>query len=190
MSWFPFPTLPRYLTYWWRKHTSLRYIVYFLLILCVISLIPIGFVWAGFAPKRVGAYIFVILWFCHLAVGAGAGYAAYRLWPERDNPFIAMTMIALHAPMLNALAAIALLFVVRGVKFTWKFSIMLFGFMFLWDVVTTPLVFFILRGPRRGTSETRRDASSGELPANYWMAQFDDLRNRIDNLAKRLTNGN
>lgn len=185
MKWFQFPTLPPRLTYWWGKHISLRYVIYFLLVLCLISLIPVGFIWAGFAPKRVGTYVFVILWFCHLVVGAGAGFAAYRLWPERDNPFVAMTMISLHAPMLNALAAIVLLFVARGVKFTWKFSAVLFGFMFLWDIVTTPLVFFILRGPR-GTTETRRDPSSGELPANYWMAQFDDLRSRIDSLAERL----
>jgi hypothetical protein len=48
--------------------------------------------------------------------------------------------------MLTGLAAAVLLFLARGVKFTWKFSLALFAFMLLWNATSLPLVLFALRG--------------------------------------------
>lgn len=99
--------------------------------------------------KTVAAYLFIAIWCYHLAIGVAAWAAAYRIWPERHNLFVKYTMIHLHAAMFDALGAIVALFLAQGVKFTWKFSIGIFGFMLLRDMVRLPLVLYILRGPRK-----------------------------------------
>lgn len=98
--------------------------------------------------SKVVVWIFVAIWFFQLAVGAGAGYASYRLWSERKNEFVKVVMIHLHTSMLTALAAIVLLFLSKGVVFTWKFSSGLFAFMLLWSLTPLPLILFVLRGPK------------------------------------------
>lgn len=90
----------------------------------------------------------IIVWFLQLAVGCGAGYAAYRLWPDRRNSFARNTMIHLHATMIIAAASVVLLFMARGVRFTWKFTYALFIFMALWNLVSLPLILFVIRGPK------------------------------------------
>lgn len=90
----------------------------------------------------------ILVWLLQLATGCGAGYAAYRLWPDRSNFFARNAMIHLHATMLITLAAVALLLVSRGVKFTRPFTYVLFGFMAAWNLVSLPLILFVIRGPR------------------------------------------
>lgn len=99
--------------------------------------------------KTFAACTFVAIWFYHLLTGAGAWAAAYRIWPDRDNQFVRYTMIHLHAAMFDAIGAIVCLFLAKEVKFTWKFSVAIFTFMLIRDLVRLPLILYILRGPRR-----------------------------------------
>lgn len=100
------------------------------------------------STKTIFIYLFVVIWLGHLITGAGAGFAAYRIWPERKLKFVLFTMIHLHAAMLDSISAIVLLFVSKGVVFTWRFSIVLFGFAFIRDIVRLPLIMYVLRGPK------------------------------------------
>lgn len=97
--------------------------------------------------KTVAAWIFVVIWFYHLIVGAGAGFAAWRLWPERSIRFIKFTMIHLHAAIIDSLMAIVLVFMAHNVKLTWKFSVAWFAFTAARDTVRLPLVLYVIRGP-------------------------------------------
>lgn len=90
----------------------------------------------------------VLVWLLQLATGCGAGYAAFRLWPDRSNSFARYAMIHMHATMLISLAAIVLLFVTKEVKFTRLFTYVLFIFMGLWNLTSLPLILFVIRGPK------------------------------------------
>lgn len=89
-----------------------------------------------------------MVWLLQLATGCGAGYAAYRMWPDRANPFVGRVMIQMHATMLLSLAAAVLLFASRGVTFTRSFTYILFGFMLSWNLASLPLILFVIRGPK------------------------------------------
>jgi len=121
--------------------------------------------------RRVIIWSAVVIWFLHVFLGAGAGFAAWRLWPDRDNPFIRRLIVSLHGLMLSALWAIVLLFLSRGVRFTWKFSIAFFGGTALIDGIWLPLVLYIIRGPQRG-DKAETASRSGELPPDYWRKEF------------------
>lgn len=90
----------------------------------------------------------VLVWLLQLATGCGAGYAAYRLWPARDDPFARKAMISMHATMLISLAAVVLLFMTKGVRLTRLFAHTLFIFMGFWNLVSLPLILFVIRGPK------------------------------------------
>lgn len=90
----------------------------------------------------------ILVWLLQLATGFGAGYAAFRLWPDRSNLFARYTMIHLHATMLITLAAVVLLLMTKGVRFTRPFTYALFGFMAVWNIVSLPLILFVIRGPK------------------------------------------
>jgi hypothetical protein len=124
----------------------------------------------GFSSRRVAIWAFVVVWFFHLAVGFGAGFAAWRMWPDRENPFIQRLIVTLHALMFSALWAIVLLFLSRGVRLTWKFSIALFGGVLIMDAIMLPLILYIIRGP--GREKTEIASRSGELPPDFWKQEF------------------
>lgn len=90
--------------------------------------------------------LFIGVWFFQLAVGAGAGFAAMKIWRARDDKFAFRLMLALHAPIINALMAIVLIFVARGVRLTWKFTITWFAGALLADLVVLPLVLLLIKG--------------------------------------------
>jgi hypothetical protein len=90
----------------------------------------------------------VIIWLLQLAVGCGAGYAAYRLWQDRANQFVRRAMYHLHATMIIALATVVLPFMSKDVRLTWRFTYTLFIFMGLWNLVSLPLILFVIRGPK------------------------------------------
>ena len=121
--------------------------------------------------KTFALWFFVVIWFYHLVVGAGAGFAAWRLWPERKIRFVKYTMIHLHAAILDSLSAIVLLFLAKGVHLTWKFSAALFAFTVMRDCVRLPLIFYVMRGPKatEGLTDAKR---SGEMAPEYWQNEF------------------
>lgn len=89
---------------------------------------------------------FIAVWFFQLAVGAGAGFAAMKIWRVRDDRFAFRLIFALHAPMINALMAIVLIFMTRGVRLTWKFTITWFAGALLADLAILPLVLLLIKG--------------------------------------------
>lgn len=102
-----------------------------------------------------GSDILIILaWLFQIVTGCGAGYAAFRLWRDRDNQFIRMTMISLHSIMLISLAVVVLLFVSKGVHFTPLFTYTLAIFMTLWNAAKLPLILYVIRGPRESKPPT------------------------------------
>jgi len=91
--------------------------------------------------------LFSILYFLHLVVATGGGYAVLRLWNDRrSGPFINKLTIYLSAIAVEGVETITLLFFAKDVKFTWPFTIVLFAFMILKDVIRFPLIFFIIKG--------------------------------------------
>ena len=92
--------------------------------------------------------LLLFVWVFQILVGGGAGYAAFRMWSDRDNPFVKVTLIYLHTIMLVALAVLILPFVSIGVRFTHLFTYVLAGFMIAWNVTALPLILYSIRGPR------------------------------------------
>lgn len=91
--------------------------------------------------------LFVIIWFIHLILGFGAGYAALRLWYGRHHPLIKWVGLYIIAFIIDVLSAIVLLFMAKGVILTWKFATVMFVSTFLGDVVRAPLILYLIRGP-------------------------------------------
>lgn len=99
--------------------------------------------------------LFIVAWFFFLAVGAGAWFAAIRIWPERKDRFAFRLMIALHAPMVYALMSIVLIFMARGVRLTWKFSITWFTGTLLADLAVLPLILLLIKGLKEKPEKVR-----------------------------------
>lgn len=110
--------------------------------------------------KPLAVWTFVVVWFTHLALGAGAGFAVLRLWEDRKNPFILRVAIYMHAAVVGALMAIVLVFMAKGIKLTWKFSITWFAGTLLMDALRVPLILYIVKGNRR----IKKVESGGGLP--------------------------
>jgi len=97
----------------------------------------------------------IVVWFFHLTVGGMAGVAAWlRVWTRRyddegkkDRLAYALTY-SLSALPLDSLMAIVLVFMARGVKFTWKFTIVLFAFTLVEDLIRLPLIVLLIK-PRK-----------------------------------------
>jgi hypothetical protein len=96
--------------------------------------------------KLTVVWIFVIIWFVYLVTGAGAGFACWRIWPMRADKFTRRLILALHGLMADALLAIVLVFLAKGVKFTWKFTIAIFAAALIKSVVSFPLLLMLMRG--------------------------------------------
>lgn len=115
----------------------------------LIAGVPLLTVVAWLLTFRTAAlFIFVISWLVHVGLGAGAGYAALRLWYFRHHPLIKWMGIYILAFIIDALSAIVLLFVAKGVKFTWKFSAVMFVSALLSNLFRAPLIFYLIRGPQ------------------------------------------
>lgn len=119
-----------------------------------VLLFTVGMFTVGqFAGARyAGTLTLVILFFIHLLIGAGAGFAILRLWYYRDNPLIRRMAIYMHAAPVTALTSIVLLFMARGVTLTWKFSITLFAGTLLADLVRLSFIVYVCRGDNPHTS--------------------------------------
>lgn len=136
--------------------------------------------------KQVALWSFVVVWFFHLAVGAGGGYAILRLWPNRNNPLIRWLAIFMHATPIGALVSIVLVFFAKGVHLTWKFALAWFIGTFLMDLVRLPLIFYLVRDSKAAQATRPGEIHSGALPPAYWDSRFDGLGRRIDVLTEKL----
>jgi len=95
--------------------------------------------------KQLGTLFFVIVYFLHLLLGAGAGYAALGLWPQRSNPLIGRLILYMQAAVIGVVLPILLVFMARGVTLTWTFTITWFVATLLMDVVRLPLVVYLIK---------------------------------------------
>jgi len=96
------------------------------------------------------------VWFFHLTVGGMAGVAAWlRVWTKRyddegnKDRFAYSLTYSLSALPLSALMAIVLVFMAKGVRLTWKFTITMFAFTLVQDLIRLPLIVFLIK-PRKG----------------------------------------
>lgn len=121
---------------------------------------------------------FVFVWFVHLVLGVGAGYAALRLWYGRHQPLIKWVALYMHGFIIEVLSAVVLLFVAKGVVLTWKFSTVLFISALLSDVVRAPLILYLIRGPSE-LPLSIEPANSGQMPPQFWIEESRKTLNEI-----------
>lgn len=113
---------------------------------------------------------FAIIWVFHVGLGAGAGYAALRLWYFRNHPLIKWMGVYMLAFIIDVIGAIVLLFVAKGVRFTWKFSAVMFVSALLSNIFRAPLIFYLIRGPQ--LLPDTEPAKSGDQPPEFWLEAF------------------
>lgn len=115
--------------------------------------------------------IFIISWLVHVGLGAGAGYAALRLWYFRHHPLIKWMGVYILAFIIDAISAIVLLFVAKGVKFTWQFSMVMFISALLSNLFRAPLIFYLIRGPQLLPS-AEPEESAQDTPPRYLLSEI------------------
>jgi len=125
--------------------------------------------------RTIVTLLFVVIWFIHLILGFGAGYAALRLWHSRHHPLIKWVGLYMNAFIIDVLSAIVLLFVLRGVVLTWKFSAVLFVSTLLSDVLRAPLILYLIKGPTKAPLLPREPETSGGLPPAFWLDAFRQI---------------
>lgn len=116
-------------------------------------------------------FIYVLVYILHLVLGAGAGYAALRLWPARHHPLVWRVIVYMHGFIIEAITSLILLFVARGTFFTQAFAAVLFTGMFLGDVVRTFLIVYLIKGPAEGKLLSQAETSGSKDP-DFWRNEF------------------
>lgn len=129
-------------------------------------------------------YVLIAIWFYNLALGAGAGYAALRLWSSRHQDLIREMGLFLSGFVVDTLGSVVLVFVASDVKLTWKFTSVWFISTLLSNLLRTPLVLVLIRGPKRLPKAI--PPSSGELPPQVWHERFDQLEAKFAEVAAGL----
>lgn len=109
--------------------------------------------------NSVATWVMVVIWFLHLAIAAGAGYAVIRLWPYRRNTLIRHMATYMFAAPITALTSIVMTFMAKGITLNWKFAVTWFAGTFLADVVRVPFILYLLKGSsgREMLTEDRTD---------------------------------
>lgn len=148
----------------------------FLLLLAAILVLPL---------KIVAAYVFVAIWFIHIGLGAGAGYASLHLWSLRRHPLIKWMGLYINAFIIDVLSAIALLFVMKGVTLTWKFTAVLFISTLISNIFRAPLIFYLIKGPQELPLPVEKE-TSGESPPEHWEQYFEQMVEQNKAINERL----
>lgn len=127
--------------------------------------------WLGTTSRTAALIICVVVWLGHVWLGVIAVVAASRLWGSRHHPLLKWLWLYLNAFIIDVLSAIVMLFVARGVKFTWTFTAVMFISTVLSDIARAPLLFSLIRG-RAAAPALKEPESSGELPPQFWLDAF------------------
>jgi hypothetical protein len=117
--------------------------------------------------------LFVVIWFIHIILGVGAGWAAVRLWYFRHHPLIKWIGVYITAFIVDVLSAIVLLFVAKGVILTWKFSSVLFISALISNLLRAPLIIYLIRGPSPLPIPDAK--KSGEMEPQFWLNSFREI---------------
>lgn len=136
--------------------------------------------------RVVAVFSFVVIWFIHVALGIGAGWAAVRLWYFRHHPLIKWVGVYITAFIVDVLAAVVLLFMTKGVTLTWKFSTVLFVSTLICNVFRAPLIIYLIRGPSTLALPTEEE-KSGEMPPDFWLDAFRQIVREEVRRARRVT---
>lgn len=140
--------------------------------------------------RTVILYFLVAVWFFNLALGAGAGYAALRLWSSRHQDLIRELGLFLSGFVVDTAGSAVLIFVANGVTLTWKFTAVWFGSALLSNLLRTPLILVLIRGPKRVSDAVLQTA--GELAPAVWHERFDRLevliQSRNEEMAQMIDN--
>jgi len=131
-------------------------------------------------------YIYIAIYLFHLALGAGAGYAALRLWAGRHHPLIWRLMIYMHGFIIEALTSVVLVLVSRGTYFTHEFAAVLFTGLLLGDAVRSTLIAYLIKGPAESDLLAQSE-TSGDKDPEFWRHEFrlivrEELVNAIGTL--------
>lgn len=116
-------------------------------------------------------FLYVLIYIVHLALGAGAGYAALRLWPARHHALVWRVIVYMHGFIIEAVTSLVLLFVAKGTFFTQKFAAVLFTGMFLGDIVRSFLIVYLIKGPAEGKLLASPETSGAKDP-DFWRREF------------------
>lgn len=144
-----------------RLYTWLLSRKHWLIALCGTSLTALV-VWL-YTFRTAALIILVVIWFIHVILGVGAGWAAVRLWYFRHHPLMKWVGVYITAFIVDVLSAIVLLFVTKGVTLTWKFSTVMFVSTLICNILRAPLIIYLIRGP-------------SELPAEPVVNPMDEFR--------------
>lgn len=136
--------------------------------------------------KRVAVYVFVAIWFINVVLGVGAGYATLHLWSLRRHPLIRWMGLYMNAFIIDVLSAIVLLFVMKGVVLTWKFSTVLFISTLISNIFRAPLIFYLIKGPQELPLPLEKEKKSGELPPEHWEHYFEQMIEQNRSIEERL----
>lgn len=116
-------------------------------------------------------FIYVLIYIMHLALGAGAGYAALRLWRSRHHPLVWRVIVYIHGFIVEAITSLVLLLVARGTYFTQGFAAVLFTGMFLGDIVRVFLIAYLIKGPKQADLLSQPETSGSKDP-DFWRKEF------------------
>ena len=118
--------------------------------------------------KAVITWASIVIWMFHVVIGAGAGYATIRLWEFRTQPLIMRLGLFLTGYVVETLSAVVLLFLARGVRFTLKFTAVMFGLMLVSDLLRVWLILYLIKGP----DAIQVEETSGSKEPDYWRREF------------------
>lgn len=116
-------------------------------------------------------FVYVLIYILHLILGAGAGYAALRLWGSRHHPLVWRVIVYIHGFIIEAVTSVVLLFVARGTYFTQSFAAVLFAGMFLGDIVRAFLIAYLIKGPADEHPLSKAETSGAKDP-DFWRNEF------------------
>lgn len=117
----------------------------------------------------------ILIWLGHMALGIVAAVAGMRLWPSRHVPLLGKLWLYINAFLIDVVSGIVLLFVARGVRFTWTFTAVMFTSTLLSDIVRSPLLLSLVRGQSAAPETSTRVETSGQLPPQFWLDAFRQI---------------
>jgi hypothetical protein len=115
------------------------------------------------------------VWFFHVLLAAGAGYAVLRLWQHRHQQFINQLGKYMTGFVVEGAGWTAMLYVTAGQR-TWTVVLTWVISTLMADLPRIPLIMFIIRGPN--ALPPAEPPTSGEQKPEYWLAAFNRIARR------------
>lgn len=107
------------------------------------------------------------IWFLHIVLCAGAGWAVLRLWYHRYHPLMGRMGIYMLGFVAEGAVSTTLL-AITSTQRTWTFVLVWCIGTLITDLPRVPLIVYIIRGPGKGPPEVQ---SSGSQPVEFWLEE-------------------